>query len=101
VIAHVPTSPLDVCAAFTADPDRGPRAEAARFALNNMHEHWAVIAARNGNVPTTLSAISVDTTVDLILQAAALVTVSAYVVHGLGVATPPTRDEVRAWVEGR
>jgi hypothetical protein len=101
VIAHIPTSPLDVCAAFTGDPDRGPHADAARFALNNMHEHWAAIADRNGNVPTTLSAISVDTTVDLILQAAALVTVSAYVVHGLGVAQPPTRDEIRAWVEGR
>ena len=33
------------------------------------------------------------------LQAAALVTVSGYVVHGLGEAQPPTRDEIRAWVE--
>jgi hypothetical protein len=100
VIAHMPTSPLDVCAAFTADPERGPRAEEARIALNNMHEHWTTLADRNGNVATTLSAISVDTTVDLILQAAALVTVSCYVVHGLGVAAPPTRAEIRAWVEG-
>jgi hypothetical protein len=30
-----------------------------------------------------------------------LVTVSCYVVHGLGRAQPPTRDEIRAWVEGR
>jgi hypothetical protein len=101
VIAHVPTSPLDVCAAFTGDPDRGARAEEARFALNNMHEHWAELADRNGNVPTTLSGISIDRTVELVLQAAALVTVSCYVVHGLGRAQPPTRDEIRAWVEGR
>jgi len=100
VIAHVPTSPLDVCAAFTGDPDRGPRAQEARVALNNMHEHWSDIAARNGNVPTTLGAISLETTIELILHAAALVTVSGYVVHGLGEAQPPTRDEIRAWVEG-
>ena len=90
VIAHMPTSPLDVCAAFTADPHRGARAEECRIALNNMREHWADIATRNGNVPTTLSGISVDTTVDLLLHAAALVTVSCYVVHGLGQAQPPT-----------
>ncbi len=101
VIAHMPTSPLDVCAAFTGDPGRGPRAEETRIALNNMHEHWADLAARNGKVPTTLSAISVEATVDLVLQAAAMVTVSSYVVHGLGRAQPPTRDEIRAWVEGR
>jgi hypothetical protein len=101
VIAHVPTSPLDVCAAFNGDPERGPRAEETRILLNNMREHWADLAASNGNVPTTLGALSVDTTVDLILQAAALVTVSAYVVHGLGAAPPPTRAEIRAWVEGR
>jgi Patatin-like phospholipase len=100
VIAHVPTSPLDVCAAFTGDPDRGPRAQEARVALNNMREHWSEIADRNGNVRTTLGAITADTTVELILQAAALVTVSAYVVHGLGDAQPPTRAEIRAWVEG-
>ncbi len=100
VIAHIPTSPLDVCAAFTGDPQRGERAEEARIALNNMHEHWAEIASRNSNVRTTLGAISVATTVELILQAAALVTVSCYVVHGLGEAQPPTRDEIRAWVEG-
>jgi hypothetical protein len=99
VIAHVPTSPLDVCAAFTGDPDRGARAQEARIALNNMREHWSAMAARNGNVPTTLGAISPETTIELILQAAALVTVSGYVVHGLGKAQPPTRDEIRAWVE--
>lgn len=99
VIAHVPTSPLDVCAAFTGDPDRGPRAQEARVALNNMREHWSDIAARNGNVPTTLGAISNETTIDLILHAAVLVTVSGYVVHGLGEAQPPTRAEIRAWVE--
>jgi hypothetical protein len=101
VIAHVPTSPLDVCAAFTGDPGRGGRAEETRIALNNMREHWGDLAEHNGNVPTTLSGISVDTTVDLIVQAAALVTVSSYVVHGLGRAQPPTRAEIRAWVEGR
>ncbi len=100
VIAHVPTSPLDVCAAFTGDPDRGARAQEARIALNNMREHWSEIAARNGNVRTTLAAITVDTTVELLLQAAALVTVSCYVVHGLGAAQPPTRAEIHAWVEG-
>ena len=100
VIAHVPVSPLDVCAAFTGDPARGSRAQEARIALNNMREHWSEIAARNGNVPTTLGAISTETTVDLILQAAALVTVSGYVVHGLGESQPPTRAEIRAWVEG-
>jgi hypothetical protein len=99
VIAHVPTSPLDVCAAFTGDPDRGERAQETRIALNNMRERWSDIASRNSNVRTTLGAISVDTTVELILQAAALVTVSCYVVHGLGEAQPPTRDEIRAWVE--
>lgn len=98
VIAHVPTSPLEVCAAFTGDPDRGPRAEETRIALNNMHERWSEIASRNGNVSTTLGAISTETTIDLILQAAVLVTVSGYVVHGLGEAQPPTRDEIRAWV---
>ncbi len=100
VIAHIPTSPLDVCAAFTGDSRRGDRAQEARIALNNMHEHWPEIASRNSNVPTTLGAISVDTTVELILQAATLVTVSGYVVHGLGEAQPPTRDEIREWVEG-
>ena len=90
VIAHMPTSPLDVCAAFTGDDDRGRAADETRVALNNMHEHWADLANRNGDVATTLSAMSVDTTVDLVLQAAALVTVSGYVVHGLGGAQPPT-----------
>jgi predicted acylesterase/phospholipase RssA len=99
VIAHVPTSPLDVCAAFNGDPVRGPRAVETRIALNNMHEHWTDMATRNGNVPTTLGAISTERTIELILQAATLVTVSGYVVHGLGEAQPPTREEIRAWVE--
>jgi len=68
--------------------------------LNNMREHWAALASSNGDVRTTLGALSVETTVDLILHAAALVTVSGYVVHGLGAAQPPTRTEIRAWVEG-
>jgi hypothetical protein len=101
VIAHLPTTPLDVCAAFTGDTERSARADETRFAVNNLHEHWAELAVRNGNVPTTLSAISVASTVDLVVQAATLVTVSCYVVHGLGRAQPPTRDEIRAWVEGR
>jgi hypothetical protein len=100
VIAHLPTTPLDVCAAFTGKGDRGARADETRIVLNNMHEHWAALASSNGDVPTTLGALSVDTTVDLILHAAALVSVSGYVVHGLGAAQPPTRAEIRAWVEG-
>jgi hypothetical protein len=100
VIAHMPTTPLDVCAAFTGQADRGARADETRIVLNNMHEHWAALASSNGDVPTTLGALSVETTVDLIVHAAALVTVSGYVVHGLGTAQPPTRAEVRAWVEG-
>ena len=100
IIAHIPTSPLDVCEAFTGDDDRGTRASESRVVLNNMHERWAELANRNGDVATTLSALSVDTTVDLVLQAAALVTVSGYVVHGLGAAQPPTRAELRAWIDG-
>ena len=88
LIAHVPTTPLDVCAAFTGQADRGARADETRIVLNNMHEHWAALASSNGNVPTTLGALSVETTVDLIVHAAALVTVSGYVVHGLGTARP-------------
>ncbi len=80
-------------------PTAATHAQEARIALNNMHEHWPEIAARNAGVPTTLSGISTESTVELILQAAALVTVSCYVVHGLGVAQPPTRAEIRAWVE--
>ena len=99
VIAHMPTTPLDVCAAFTGQADRGARADETRIVLNNMHEHWAALASSNADVPTTLGALSVETTVDLVLHAAALVTVSGYVVHGLGTAQPPTRAEVRAWVE--
>jgi len=95
-----PPQPLDVCAAFTGHPVRGPRAQEARVALNNMHEHWSAIATRNGNVSTTLGAISTERTIELILHAAALVTVSGYVVHGLGEAQPPTRAEIRAWAEG-
>jgi hypothetical protein len=100
IIAHIPTSPLDVCQAFTGADDRGTRARESRVVLNNMHEHWVELANRNGDVATTLSALSVDTTVDLVLQAAALVTVSGYVVHGLGAAQPPTRAELRAWING-
>jgi hypothetical protein len=100
VIAHVPTTPLDVCAAFTGKPGRGERAEETRVVLNNMREHWAALASSNGDVRTTLGALSVETTVDLILHAASLVTVSGYVVHGLGEAQPPTRAEIRAWVQG-
>jgi len=100
LIAHVPTTPLDVCAAFTGQAVRGARADETRIVLNNMHEHWAALATSNGDVPTTLSALSVETTVDLIVHAAALVTVSGYVVHGLGTAQPPTRAEIRAWVDG-
>ncbi len=99
VIAHMPTTPLDVCAAFTGQADRGARADETRILLNNMHEHWSALASSNADVPTTLGALSVETTVDLVLHAAALVTVSGYVVHGLGTAQPPTRAEVRAWVE--
>jgi hypothetical protein len=100
VIAHVPTTPLDVCAAFTGKPGRGERSEEARVVLNNMREHWAALASSNGDVRTTLGALSVETTVDLILHAASLVTVSGYVVHGLGEAQPPTRAEIRSWVDG-
>ena len=88
-----------MCAAFTGQADRGARADETRIVLNNMHERWAALASSNGDVPTTLGALSVETTVELVLQAAALVTVSGYVVHGLGTAQPPTRAEVRAWVE--
>ena len=84
VIAHMPTTPLDVCAAFTGQADRGARADETRIVLNNMHEHWSALASSNADVPTTLGALSVETTVDLVLHAAALVTVSGYVVHGLG-----------------
>jgi len=100
VIAHMPTSPLDVCASFTGTSDGGARADETRIVLNNMHEHWAELALCNGNTSTTLQALSVEKTVNLILHAAALVTVSGYVVHGLGASHPPTRAEIEAWVQG-
>ena len=98
VISHVPTSPLDVCAAFVGDDDRGRRARTYRAALNNMRERWSELVVRNGNVKTTLAAIGPEATIDLILHAATLTAASCYVVHGLGAPQPPTRAEVTAWV---
>jgi len=101
-LAHVPTTPPAVCDAFLHDQDtaRAARAAACKHALDAGGEQWDAISRRNGNVSTTLGAISNAHTVELILHAATLTAVSCHVVHGLGDPSAiPTRDEITAWVD--
>jgi hypothetical protein len=101
-LAHVPTTPSAVCDAFQHDKDtaRAARATACKHALDTCGEQWDAISRRNGNVSTTLGAISKACTVDLILHAATLTAVSCHVVHGIGDPSAiPTRDEITAWVD--
>src|SRR5262245_1238155 len=101
-LTHVPTTPFAVCDAFLHDRDtaRAARAKMCRDALAADNEPWDAISRRNGNVPTTLGAISTRPTIELILHAATLTAVSCFVVHGLGDASAfPRRDEIAAWVE--
>jgi hypothetical protein len=101
-LTHVPTTPLAVCDAFLHDRDdaRAARAKTCRDALDADGEAWEAISRRNGNVPTTLGAISKERTIELILHAATLTAVSCFVVHGLGTAAAfPRRNEIVAWVD--
>jgi len=101
-IAHVPTTPSAVCEAFLHDDDteRAARAAACKQSLDCAGEEWDAISRRNGNVSTTLGAISKERTVELILHAATLTVVSCFVIHGLGdIGALPTRAETTAWVD--
>ena len=100
-LTHVPTTPVAVCEAFVRGNDaRAARAVTCRDALEVTGEPWDAISHRNGNVSTTLGAISKERTVELILHAATLTAVSCFVVHGAGdVSALPSRAEITAWVD--
>ena len=84
----------------TTRTPRAARARACKDALDAGGEQWDAISHRNGNVSTTLGAISKERTVELILHAATLTAVSCHVVHGLGDPNAiPTRAEITAWVD--
>ena len=88
VIVMIDRSPHHMAAAFVhGDDDRAVRAREAIEYLGDRR-YWDDLAERNGSVATTLEALGVDTTVDLIEQSYVATLVGLYVLHGIGSLIP-------------
>ena len=96
VIVHMGTSPVSICNQFMKSPIAEQR-NRAREALNVLGspDRWEQVVERNKTVGTVLSALESETVLDLIEHSAVLTLVALYVVHGIGTARFPTRNELQ------
>jgi hypothetical protein len=96
VMAHMGTSPIEVCEAFKSSPNSDQRTRAlAMLAHLGDSKRWDEIVARNATVGTVLSKLDTEQVLDLIEHSAVLTLVGLYVVHGVGQEALPQRDELR------
>ena len=103
VIVQASTSPLRVAetiaaAGSDAPPEKRVRAAAWVTALRDIDVDWHALADRNAAVPTVLSPIGPDVTVDLVWHAAVLTQVQLHIHYGIGAVDPMERALVEATV---
>ena len=96
VIIHMGTSPVAICNQFKNSPIAEQR-NRAREALDVLGppDRWEQVVDRNKTVGTVLSALESETVLDLIEHSAVLTLVALYVVHGIGTAKFPKRNELQ------
>ena len=87
-LVHIAQSPYDVPMSFKdAHDEAGVRARVALVALATLkrsEKGWEELAQANAKVPTTLSALTVSVTADLLEHAWVLTVINLYVILGYG-----------------
>ena len=96
VIANMGTSPVSICTQFKRSPNAEQRQRANEtLGVLGEADRWEQVVERNKKVGTVLSALEPGQVLDLIEHSFVLTLVSLYVVHGIGSAQFPSRNELR------